>query len=461
MPKKLTPYIIQFIISILVANFTYAVVKWFGLDNALYIKLFFVVTYLILYISYVRTFKRINRVVLESLTDIENVLAVKSGPRDQPITQSNESPSLLMSRIEQLLFYIHTAQDHMTALEKITDAKSKTLETITKVSHQYLEHDHVTDYYHLILASAIQVIENASKGSILVLDPSTNRYKYQTCVGYDLEILKNVDFSLEQTFLTEYTKEGANIVASIENHDRAMLSPEQYALIKEAGGYEIFDVLSAPIFIDGVLYAILNIDSDQPNAFDNIDLQLIQFFTAQISLALKNKFQIEETVKLSKYDRLTGVYNRNYLEQYLQKQYGDTLKSYDIYTLVLCDLDNLKVVNDTYGHSAGDEVLKSFAAMLTSEIRTSDFLARIGGDEFVILFYQMNYRQTAQRMATIFESSQDRTITYNGNTLPIRFSYGIASSPDDSMVYSILHKIADQRMYDFKKTHKHFDVNVH
>jgi diguanylate cyclase (GGDEF)-like protein len=460
MHKKIIPYLIQLVLALIVANIAYYVVAYIGIANALYVKLFFVMTYLLLYVSYVITFKRINKLVLDSLADIESVLNIAPTENDRNAGLPKRSKSLLTLRIEQLLLYMHRAHDHMAALEKITDAKSKTLETITKVSHQYLEHDHVTDYYHLILSSAIQVIEQATKGSILVLDPSSGRYKYQTCVGYNLELLKNVDFALEQTFLTDYTEEGANIVSSIENHDRAVLTAEQYALIKEAGGLDIFDVLSAPIFIDGVLYAILNIDSDQPNAFDNVDLQLIQFFTAQISLALKNKFQIEETVKLSKYDRLTGVYNRNYLEQYLQKQYGNTLNNAGIYTLVLCDLDNLKVINDTYGHSAGDEVLKAFAALLTAEIRATDILARIGGDEFIILCNQMSPVQAAQRMELIYQSSQNRLITYNGNELPVRFSYGIASSPDDSMVYSVLHKIADQRMYAFKKKHKAVDSEM-
>lgn len=451
--KKYLSWGFQILIAFVIANIVYEVVATLGLELYHYVILFFMATYLIIYFVFTNIYKSINTLVLKSLNAIEGILELDDRTETSHFKSYRAEKNQLSTLLQELILLTTQAHDHIEELEKITDAKSKTLQTVTNVSHQYLEHDHVSDYYHLILASAIQVIETATKGSILVLDDTTGRYKYQTCVGYDFNIIKQVDFSLDQTFIQDYNQETATIVTSIQNYDGGKLTEEQYKLLDAAGGFEISDVLSAPIIIDGEIHAILNIDSDKLNAFDNIDLQLIQFFTAQISLALKNKLQLDETVKMSKYDQLTGVYNRNFFENYILKRY-DNLNTTEYCAIVLCDLDDLKVINDTYGHSAGDEILKAFTKIVIEEIRSTDFIARVGGDEFIILLNNMTHQQASQKMDQLYQKAKETNVECNGNALILSFSYGIAESPGDSLVYPILHKIADQRMYAFKAEHK-------
>ena len=451
--RKYFSYFQQLIIAFIVAEIVYEFVKVIEFENKTQIIILFMLTYFIIYIVFMNIYKNINHLILKSLHDIENILEIDDHKTIVKHKSYRAEKRQLYTLLQDLIQLITQAHDHIEDLEKLTDAKSKTLQTVTNVSHQYLEHDHLSDYYHLILSSAIQVIDTATKGSILVRDNQSGRYKYQTSVGYDFEILKKVDFSLDQTFIQNYETETATIVSNIQNYANGKLSDEQYQLLEAAGGFAISDVISAPIIIDGEIHAILNIDSTIPNAFDNIDLQLIQFFTAQISLALKNKLQIDETVKMSRFDQLTNVYNRNFFENYILKRY-DNLNAYDSCAIVLCDLDNLKIINDTYGHTAGDEMLKTFAQIVSAEIRATDFVARVGGDEFIILLNNLSAAQADFKMNMIYELCLTTQISYNGNRLPVRFSYGIATSPEDSMVYPILQKIADQRMYEFKSLHK-------
>ena len=92
--------------------------------------------------------------------------------------------------------------------------------------------------------------------------------------------------------------------------------------------------------------------------------------------------------------------------------------------------------------------------MIQHEIRESDALSRIGGDEFILLLKGITHAKAEEKMANIFVKIKNAYLDYLGHKLFISFSYGIASSPDDSMVYDILVKLADLRMYEFKEGYK-------
>ena len=130
------------------------------------------------------------------------------------------------------------------------------------------------------------------------------------------------------------------------------------------------------------------------------------------------------------------------------------LENMENYALVLCDLNYLKMINDTFGHGAGDEVLKQFTKMIQMNIRETDIISRIGGDEFVILLRSIAAAKANEKMKMIFEQLRHHTFFYQGHELPVSFSYGIACAPDDSMIYDVLIKVADLRMYEFKESYK-------
>lgn len=342
-------------------------------------------------------------------------------------------------------------------LERVNLFKNHVLDTLLKVNDLFLNLNDSRDYYHIILSSAIDVIENASKGSILVLNPDTNKFEFVTCVGYALNELQKVTLSLEETFLymnTNGDSRKPTIIKNIREFDSKFLDVDSNLNIENAGGLDIEEALSAPIIIDDQIMAIVNIDSVIKNAFDDTDIQLIHYFASQISIALKNKYQVDETVNLSRFDKLTGAYSRNYFEKIIAAQNDESLGSMSSYALVLCDLNYLKIINDSYGHVAGDAVLKAFSSLIQQNIRESDVISRIGGDEFVILLRNITSDKAHEKMNAIFEKVKEHTIAYQGHELPVSFSYGIAVSPDDSMVYEILTKIADIRMYKFKESFK-------
>lgn len=351
----------------------------------------------------------------------------------------------------------HLKLQKIKALTRVHEFKSETLNTLLNISEIFLHMDENDDYYTLILNSAIKVIKKAVKGSFLELNPLTGRFEYKACVGYEFDTLRKVSFTLEETFLYKNAQGDYDrpvITKNIASFDNKKLDPLSVANILDAGGLDIQEAISAPIVQDGKIVGILNIDSVETDAFDTIDTSLLHFFASQIAVALKHKALVDETVSLSRFDKLTGAYHRNYFEKLFQAHRIQSLESMSSYALILCDVNDLKVINDNYGHSAGDKVLVGFSDKIRKHIRESDVFARIGGDEFVILLRDIDPEMVHVKMSSIFDDINDSTIDVDGHALTISFSYGIATSPEDSMVYDVLLKIADSRMYEFKENYK-------
>ncbi len=153
-------------------------------------------------------------------------------------------------------------------------------------------------------------------------------------------------------------------------------------------------------------------------------------------------------------DALTGVYNRLYFDQFLENSIEMAMKYNYKIALFFIDLDGFKILNDTYGHDAGDFILKSVASDLSSAIRESDMIARIGGDEFVVVMspFGSEGREGVYGKRLFEIISQPRSL--NNQALDISASIGLAIYPDDAKSADQLIKYADEAMYAAKKERK-------
>ncbi|MCG0279076.1 MAG: diguanylate cyclase [Thermanaeromonas sp.] len=150
----------------------------------------------------------------------------------------------------------------------------------------------------------------------------------------------------------------------------------------------------------------------------------------------------EELRRWSTRDALTGLYNRAFFEEELRRL--EKSRSFPI-SLILCDLDGLKVVNDMLGHEQGDELLRRAAKVLTSCVRGSDVVARVGGDEFAIILPQTG-RKTAEEVARRIIETAERDTAQHPD-LPLSISVGAATAEDASRPLRELYKEADDAMY--------------
>jgi diguanylate cyclase (GGDEF)-like protein len=147
-----------------------------------------------------------------------------------------------------------------------------------------------------------------------------------------------------------------------------------------------------------------------------------------------------------KIDPLTNVYNRLHFKEVLDAEVARSKRNNLQFTLLYCDIDNLKLINDTMGHKIGDVALQHIAQRLNDNVRASDVVARWGGDEFVILFPQTDI-QTAQTMGDRL-NEEIGSITLAGRQLSV--SIGMAAFPDDGDSADRILSLADTRMYHHK-----------
>lgn len=155
---------------------------------------------------------------------------------------------------------------------------------------------------------------------------------------------------------------------------------------------------------------------------------------------------------LSVRDSLTGLYNRRYMIETLEKEIGIAIKEKHSLGIILADIDNFKMINDTFGHAAGDSVLCDIADILLRNSRASDAACRLGGDEFVLVLPGNSLSQTMNKAESLRAIIRNRVFLYGDVELGIiALSFGIAAVPESGLRVEEVLKVADDALYAAKK----------
>ena len=166
---------------------------------------------------------------------------------------------------------------------------------------------------------------------------------------------------------------------------------------------------------------------------------------------LELEIQTQKAERIARTDELTGVYNRRAFKEHGEKLIYDATRYQANFSLVLLDLDFFKNINDTYGHDAGDLVLMLFSKEVGLHLRDTDFFARIGGEEFVILFAHTTASHALEKAKMLLQKINALEILYKGTVLKVTASIGICECTHaDETLYSLLAK-ADQALYYIKE----------
>jgi diguanylate cyclase (GGDEF)-like protein len=159
----------------------------------------------------------------------------------------------------------------------------------------------------------------------------------------------------------------------------------------------------------------------------------------------------ERLRELAEQDPLTGLANRYSFDQSLRAAIPRTRRYNLNLALLLLDLDNFKLVNDSHGHDVGDQLLRIVAQRLSEVTRDGDILCRLGGDEFAVLAFQIGYDDAVHQLAERLLEAASRPVEIGGMVLPMSASIGIALCPDNTADADELFKCADLAMYRAKR----------
>jgi diguanylate cyclase (GGDEF)-like protein len=206
-----------------------------------------------------------------------------------------------------------------------------------------------------------------------------------------------------------------------------------------------------PLATRGRAIGALALGSKQAEAYDEDTLARLQLLANAVALSLENLRLFERAKELSITDELTPLYNGRFFRQMLDRE----IKLSDRYkipvSIVFIDLDRFKPVNDQFGHLRGSRALREVGFLLRAEVRETDYPARFGGDEFVVLLPQTDgaaARGLAERLRTSLE--QHVFLQEEGFNIRLGASIGVATYPEDGKTREALVKVADERMYGDK-----------
>ena len=175
----------------------------------------------------------------------------------------------------------------------------------------------------------------------------------------------------------------------------------------------------------------------------------------QVEIATEQHVLAESYLKLAMVDPLTGLHNRRYAQDRLVAEMARAQRQKSSLTVLMIDLDDLKRINDRWGHGAGDAVLKAFGARLDKAIRGSDLAVRIGGDEFLIILPECDRSQ----VQFVLERLSELEVQFESQNISFRFSVGSADYQPGETPEQLL-KRADDALYVEKQNRKNQDVPV-
>ncbi|GAB4356944.1 MAG: hypothetical protein Kow00114_08180 [Kiloniellaceae bacterium] len=189
---------------------------------------------------------------------------------------------------------------------------------------------------------------------------------------------------------------------------------------------------------------------DAPQGLDAASLQLLDDLLtaaaeAEQTLALQ-RARIRYLESLSVTDELTGLLNRRGFETELSRALARARRLNETGLLLMCDLNHFKAINDTYGHPAGDAILRAVGKLLKRNTRESDYVARVGGDEFAVIMTHTALAQSEQLAEKLSTMINSLTVPWQNSVLPVSAGFGMATYNRHSQADTLLF-LVDQNLY--------------
>ena len=178
---------------------------------------------------------------------------------------------------------------------------------------------------------------------------------------------------------------------------------------------------------------------------------MISVIASQVAIKIELARSHDQIQQMAITDPLTGIANRRAFQRAFSAMYERAKRRSTSFSLIICDIDLFKRINDTYGHSFGDQVIQYIATLLDDVVRTGDLAARIGGEEFTVLLEDTGLTgayDVAERLRKKVESAP---LYFEGVAVPVTISLGVAAFPQDTDNHETLFNYADQALYRAKE----------
>jgi diguanylate cyclase (GGDEF)-like protein/PAS domain S-box-containing protein len=244
-------------------------------------------------------------------------------------------------------------------------------------------------------------------------------------------------------------------------HPHLVVAGDTTAPCAHAAGLQ-HSYLCIPIMAQGETLGIVHFQAtDEAPTLADSELSFKTTFAGQVGLSVAN-IRLREALRAQSIkDPLTGLYNRRYLEEMLEREIRRAVRAEQPLGILMLDLDYFKKINDTYGHDAGDTVLREAASFLSRSIRAEDIVCRFGGEEFVVILPTAGLDAAHGRGERIRSKLRELAVLHQGQSVGmITVSVGVAALPEHGTSPRKLLEAADAALYRAKKEGRDRVVNA-
>ena len=330
--------------------------------------------------------------------------------------------------------------DNSTLLSMLKQQTDE-LDAIKELSINLTSSLDLPDVLDAVVREAMRFIKNARDVNIFLY----KNHKLSFGAALDSDGTRNKVWSTPRSNGLTYTvaRQGEMIIVEdMQTHPIFTNAPKEWA----------GSIISIPLKVGNTVVGVMNLARSSIGGFTGSELRLLGLLSDQAAVAISNA-NLHQMISYQAYsDTLTGLPNRRALDERLEEEVQSARRNNYSFAVVMMDLDGFKAVNDTYGHTKGDEILRLVFTQMARGVRNTDFLARYGGDELTLILTQSDMASAMVVTEKVVEGMKKITYTFpDKKKLKLSISGGIAIYPVHARNASDLLRAADAALYQAKK----------
>lgn len=373
----------------------------------------------------------------------------------QTIAQSGLSPTD-QQKLLHLLDVLSASAPNLSETDKtaldpdlllaIIQHQAEELDTLRKLSFSLTSSLELPDVLDVVVSEAIRLVRHARNVHIFLYDPIDDRLEFGTAMDVN---------GVHHQALAQPRSDGLTYTVARQGEQILVEDIQNSFLFQRAPDTWKGSIIGIPLKIDEKVVGVMNISRSITGPFSKPELRLLNLLANQAAIAISN-VRLHAALNYQAYtDAITGLPNRRALDQHLEREIQKARRTASSFAVIMMDLDHFKEINDTYGHTVGDQILRVTFNFLAQNLRTSDFICRFGGDELVLVLTQTDLQTTSLVCQKISETiSSYQAQLPDGKRTRIGISGGIAVYPTHARTATDLLRAADEALYRAKKNER-------
>lgn len=363
--------------------------------------------------------------ILSSLDVLVDLIGVSDDAKDIP----EQARKLAMNLIQNhtLLLTLKQQADELNALKRLSLNLTSSLDLQTVLD--------------AVVAEAVHLVKNARAVHIFLY--MNGKVEFGAVLNQDGVRNRPIAMPREDGLTLNVARSGERIIVEDMDH---------HPFYKDAPPAWRGSIIGIPLKINDRVVGVMNLSRSTIGGFSFSELRLLGLLSDQAAVAISNARLHLMVSKQAYSDTVTGLPNRRALDDRLEHEVVNARRNGNTFAVVMMDLDGFKAVNDTYGHSVGDQVLRATFNYLATGLRTTDFLARYGGDELTLVLSQTDPSSARIVVEKIIEKINKFSFNVSdGKKIQLGLSAGVALFPLHAANASDLLRAADEALYRAKK----------